>query len=298
MKLSICIPVYNFDVRQLVSDLLAQVSCLSYDIEVILIDDGSTKYFNSLNQQIESKVTQFVFLPKNIGRSKIRNLFLEYTTGDYLLFLDCDGKLIDDNFIKNYVDSIVNVNPDVIYGGRIVSKEKPSDDYLLRWNFSQQRENLPLKKRLFVPYMSFQTNNFVVRKSVFEQFQFNENISQYGYEDLLFAMDLKHAQIPIFHIDNPILNDDVETNAIFIEKSKQAAESLSKILSDKKSAFKVKDLKLSKAYLLLKKYRMVFAFKLFFSIVQSFILKQLKKGDISLRYLDVYKLGTLVKSLR
>lgn len=298
MKLSICIPIYNFDVRQLVGDLAHQMSNLPYEIEIVLIDDGSTNDFNILNQQIESKVAQFVFLPKNIGRSKIRNLFLEYVAGDYLLFLDCDGKLLTDDFLKSYIESIIKVNPDVIYGGRVVAKEKPSDDYLLRWNFSQQRENLPLKKRLFVPYLSFQTNNFVVKKSIFEQFQFNENLNQYGYEDLLFAMDLKQAHVPIFHLDNPILNDDVETNVIFIEKSRQAAESLSKILSDKNSSFKVNDLKLSRAYLFLKKYKLIFIFRLFFNMMQGLIVKQLKRGDVSLRYLDIFKLGTLINSLR
>lgn len=297
MKLSICIPVYNFDVRVLVKDLFKQSSELSQDIEIILIDDNSKTSFNILNNEIKDKTNQFIFLPKNIGRSKIRNLFLNYVKGDYLLFLDCDGKMISRNFLKTYLDTIMKVNPDVIYGGREVLAKRPGQQFLLRWNFSQQRENLPEKKRLHLPYVSFQTNNFVVKKSIFEDFQFNENLNQYGYEDLLFAMDLKQNKIPIFHIHNPILNDDVEVNDIFIEKSKQAAESLAIILSDKKSAYKVKDLKLTKAYTLLKRYRMIFLFKTFFWLTENTIVKKLRKGDVSLRFLDIYKLGNLVKNI-
>lgn len=298
MKLSICIPIYNFDVRQLVGDLLMQISELAYHIEIILIDDGSKEEFIILNKQIEYKVTQFVYLSENVGRSKVRNLFLNYATGDYFLFLDCDGKVISDHFIKAYIESIIKVSPDVIYGGRIVSQTQVSADYLLRWNFSQQRENLPVKKRLFAPYLCFQTNNFVVKKSIFEQFQFNEKLNQYGYEDLLFAMDLKQAQVPIFHIDNPILNDDVETNSVFIDKSRQAAESLALILQDPENKEKLKNLKLAKAYFHLQKYHLSFFYDVFFRVSQSFILKKLKSGNSSLRLLDLYKLGHLIKSVR
>ena len=106
MKLSICIPVFNFDVNDLVNDLQSQINSENLDAEIILIDDASNQEFISINENIQAKVSQFIFLDKNIGRSKIRNLFLKYVQSEYLLFLDCDGKIISKTFLKNYIDFI------------------------------------------------------------------------------------------------------------------------------------------------------------------------------------------------
>ena len=118
MKLSICIPVFNFDVNELISDLQNQIDSDKLDAEILLIDDASNREFVNINENLQSKVNQFIFLDKNIGRSKIRNLFLKYTNSEYLLFLDCDGKIINNNFLKTYFDFINKQNPDVIFGGR------------------------------------------------------------------------------------------------------------------------------------------------------------------------------------
>ena len=190
--LSICIPVYNFIISDLVLTLQRQIQLYSLDAEIIVIDDGSGGSIAIANQFANTNNTRYIVLPKNVGRSKVRNHFLQFAKGDYLLFLDCDGKITNQDFLKIYCNYIAEKKPIVIYGGRVLPDNLPSNDYKLRWNFAMQRENLSLEKRLLKPYRSFQTNNFVVRKNVFAEFNFNENLNQYGYEDLLFAMDLKY----------------------------------------------------------------------------------------------------------
>ena len=86
MKLSICIPVFNFDVNDLINDLQNQIDTNQLEAEIVLIDDASSQTFVNINKNLETKVSQFIFLEKNIGRSKIRNLFLKYTKSEYLLF--------------------------------------------------------------------------------------------------------------------------------------------------------------------------------------------------------------------
>src|SRR6218665_1766105 len=230
MKLTICIPVYNFDVNDLVNELQNQIVSNDLDAKIILIDDASKTEFINKNKNLEKTVSQFIFLNKNIGRSKIRNLFLSYSQSEYLLFLDCDGKIINENFLKNYIDFINTKNPDVVFGGRKASDIKPSLEYGLRWKFAVERENLPVKQRLKSPYLDFQTNNFIVKKSVLEKNPFNETITQYGYEDLIFAKDLFKNKVFIDHIDNPIFNNDVETNEVFLNKADQSAKSLCQLI--------------------------------------------------------------------
>ena len=165
MKLSVCIPVYNFDVQELVNSLKKEIIKAQLNAEIILIDDASTKDFVSVNEPLIKIANQFIFLEKNIGRSAIRNLFLKYASGDFLLFLDCDAKIISENFLQNYIDFISkNANSTVIFGGRIPNDSVPPQKYILRWNYSKFRESQRNEIRKKNPYLSFQSNNFLIKR--------------------------------------------------------------------------------------------------------------------------------------
>ncbi|MFN3020053.1 glycosyltransferase family 2 protein [Chryseobacterium sp. TY3] len=297
MKLSICIPIYNFDVNALVASLKSEIETKNLNAEILLLDDASNSEFQKINSTAKSWVDVFNIFENNVGRSAIRNSFLELANGDYLLFLDCDGKIISPNFISDYLEDIGTNHSAVIYGGRVVDSNIPEKKYQLRWNYAQKRENLSLKKRLQKPYLGFQTNNFVIKKSIFRDFRFDEKLKNYGYEDLLFAMELKSAGVKIQHIDNPIFNNDIETNEIFIGKAAEAAESLALILKDSKTKDKVSDLKLTKAYNKLRDYRLQGIFNISFYFLEPFLKARLNMGNSHLRLLDFYKLGVLSRTM-
>lgn len=297
MLLSICIPVYNFDVRDLVSDLKKEIGVNGIDAEIILIDDASDESYKKINQILQNEVENFIFLEKNIGRSRIRNLFQKYAAGEYLLFLDCDGKITEKSFLKKYTEFLQkDQDAKVIYGGRSVLGYAPGTEYYLRWKFAVERENLPVELRLNKPYLSFQTNNFIIKRDVFEKIHFNPDFQKYGYEDLLFAMDLKSEKIKIDHIDNPILNNDLETNPIYLEKVAESVESLTKMLKDESLKSKLSEVKLVRLY-----NRLPFKpfIELFLGDKTLYALKaKLLRGNVNLRYLDLYKLGLLIKKMK
>lgn len=299
MKLSICIPIYNFDIRKLVFDLKKEIDRNALDAEIILVDDASNDKFKNFNQELKSEVEVFIFLDKNIGRARIRNLFLNYAKGDYLLFLDCDGKVINANFITNYLQ-LINENPEtkVIFGGRVVSNKVPQDDFKLRWKFANERENLKLDDRLKIPFLSFQTNNFVIKKDVFLQNKFNSEIKKYGYEDLLFAMDLQAKKIQIDHVENPILNNDIEENKVYLSKVEDSMESLATMFSNASSKKNIKEVKVVKAYDLIKILRLSKPILYFYGFFQFKIRTNLLSKNPNLRLLDVYKLCLLLKMLK
>ncbi|REC41735.1 glycosyltransferase family 2 protein [Chryseobacterium pennipullorum] len=298
MKLSICIPVFNFDVRDLIFDLKKEIETSAIEAEIIVIDDASAEKFKQINRGVEEQVHNFVFLKENIGRSKIRNLFLKFSTGEYLLFLDCDGKVIDPQFLKKYIQFIYeNPETQVIYGGRKVLEAVPDQNHYLRWKFSVERENLPVVLRRGKSYLSFQTNNFVIKKEVLEKVIFNPEFKNYGYEDLLFAMDLKSEKIRIDHIDNAILNNDLEENSVYLNKVEESVESLSRMLKDKNLYDKLSDVKLVRLYQQVNHTPFKAALKSLFAIVENRIKENLLKGNVSLRYLDIYKLGLLIRKM-
>lgn len=299
MKLSICIPVYNFDVRELVIDLKKQINCQNIDAEIILIDDASKEECKRMNSEVQKITHRFISLEKNIGRSRIRNLFLRYASGEYLLFLDCDGKIIEKSFLKKYTQFIQEYPyTQIIYGGRKVLDSPTDSDHYLRWKFAVERESLPVELRRENPFLSFQTNNFVILKDVFEKVAFNPGFQKYGYEDLLFAMDLKGEHIKIDHIDNPILNNDLESNSVYLGKVEESVESLSHMLKDETLISKLSEVKLVKLYNQLKKMPFKVIPGLFFNLGERILKRKLLKGNVSLRYLDIYKLGLLFRKMK
>jgi len=52
MKISVCIPVYNFDVRELVTALNREIHTYTLDAEIILIDDASEYAFRKSIQKL------------------------------------------------------------------------------------------------------------------------------------------------------------------------------------------------------------------------------------------------------
>ncbi|WP_052342052.1 glycosyltransferase family 2 protein [Xylanibacter brevis] len=99
--LSIITPVYNVEdyLDRCVQSVLSQ----SYlDIELILIDDGSTDGSSTLCDKwatTDSRIT--VIHKKNGGVSTARNAGLEVVKGDYLTFVDPDDFLAPDTYAPN-----------------------------------------------------------------------------------------------------------------------------------------------------------------------------------------------------
>lgn len=101
--LSIITPVYNVEayLDRCVRSILSQ----SYrDIELILIDDGSTDGSAALCDEWAAKDSRVVVIhQKNAGVSAARNAGLKIAQGDYLTFVDPDDFLAPDTYSVNMI---------------------------------------------------------------------------------------------------------------------------------------------------------------------------------------------------
>lgn len=106
MKVSIIIPVYNVQayLRQCVQSVLTQTY---RDMEIILVDDGSTDNSGALCDTLatEDKRIHAVHKP-NGGLSDARNIGLQHATGEYVLFLDSDDYYADNYVVANLVKTL------------------------------------------------------------------------------------------------------------------------------------------------------------------------------------------------
>jgi len=286
--LSVLIPVYNYDISVLVKELHAQLQHSKILFEIICLDDCSTiPYAENLLINGLSNCS-YTILEKNIGRSSIRNLLAKNATYENLLFLDADTKVIKNGFIQNYLKTIVS-ETQIIYGGIEYQKEKPSKNELLRWIYGKKREALKVSDRNKFSHLRFLTLNFVMKKRIFEQLKFNEDIPNLRHEDTLFALDAKRMNIGVKHIDNPILHLGLESSDVFLKKSLEACESL-KLFVDM-GLIDAKDTSLSRIAKTMQTYKLSFAIKGFFQIFKKPMRANLLSDKPSLYIFDIYRLG-------
>lgn len=115
-KVSIIIPVYNVEeyIEQTISSLLNQTL---KEIEIILIDDGSTDSSREIIKRYSEKYDNInVILQDNSGPSIARNKGIKEATGDYIVFVDSDDLLPEDSLEIRY-NTAVKENADLVIGG-------------------------------------------------------------------------------------------------------------------------------------------------------------------------------------
>lgn len=292
IMLSILIPVYNWNITSLVSELKKQCDNSDIEYEIIAIDDCSEKAFREQNQTLTSlQNVSYSELSENIGRAKIRNILAEKASFPYLLFIDCDTKICSEQFLQTYITHCQSNS--VVYGGMLYDSTPPSPQQRLRWNYGRKKECLSAKQRQKNQYKSFNSINFLIDKHVFDMTRFNETIFTYGHEDTLFGFQLEQMHIPILHIDNHVLHINTATNKIFIEQNKQAVENLYKMYrnSPKKTAFR-RNIKLLRLFHFLEQLHLVNLVAACYTKHHERLLQYIEKHS-SLRLLNILKISYL-----
>jgi hypothetical protein len=207
--------------------------------------------------------------------------------------------VVHPDFISNYIQELIKEKHKVICGGRNYPEKWSDKNRMLRWKYGVQSESQSFEIRRLNPNKSFMTNNFLIHRAIFSSIKFDESLTGYGHEDTLFGYLLKINKIEIFHIDNPVLNGDIETNDEFLRKTETGIVNLCKIIA--KLQFNqefIHDVALLKFYQKLKKYQLIIPIRGLFYCFKSMIKTQLKSGNPWLWLFNFYKLGVLSQEIR
>lgn len=234
--LSILIPTFNRDCTHLVQSLKKQADHISgLQYEVLVVDDASTDEQTKRANRIISQWANCAVeeLPQNIGRASIRNLLAKKAQYAYLLFLDSDVQIVNDDYLRKYLQC---EDMQIVYGGVCVLPSEELAVCNLRYQYELSCEaKFTVEQRSLSPYQGFRTSNFLVRKDLMLRQMFDERIKHYGYEDVLYGRCLKLAGITVTHIDNAVAVDDFEPNDVFLKKTDEGIHtllSLSKEMDD------------------------------------------------------------------
>jgi glycosyltransferase involved in cell wall biosynthesis len=287
--LSILIPAYNYNVYPLVCELHKQCLECKIDFEILCQDDHSNSELNIENDKINAlENASFSVNPSNFGRGKNINSLGKKAKHDWLLIMDCDTYPTQNDYIKKYADIIRKFDIKLVFGGIAYESSRPEKEKLLRWVYGQKRESIPLAKRNQNPNQTL-TSNLLICREIFIQNYFNESITNYGYEDLLFLGELKSKNIIVKHIDNPTYHLGLENSKVFIKKTKTAIKNLV-FIEELEKVFLVQT-KIQKTYKILKFMRIDMIISLLFVKFQTSLEKHLLSNNPSLLIFDLYKLG-------
>lgn len=292
--ISVCVPIFQADVRPLARQLSAMAAKASFPVEILLFDDSSEASWEALHAEAASLPgISWRRLEKNLGRATIRNLLGREAHYPWLLFLDADSLAASTDFLEKY--AALTVSGPVWCGGTLYRKTPPEDPgKLLRWTYGRKREERTAARREKEPGFALTANNFLIRRDLFLQHPFRETITGYGHEDTVLGYDLVQAGIPLRHTDNPVYHTGLESSASYLEKSRAAVGNLYYL-----SRHLIRDPRFDEASPLLRglgrlqRYGLLGWASRLFRVAKPLLHKNLTGPHPSLLLFDLYRAGTL-----
>lgn len=111
-KISVIIPIYNTGnyLEKCVNSVINQTY---KNLEIILVNDGSTDNSNEICENFKKEDSRIIYInKKNTGVSDSRNLAINKSSGEYILFVDSDD-YIEDTMIESLYNDIKKYDADL-----------------------------------------------------------------------------------------------------------------------------------------------------------------------------------------
>lgn len=306
IDLSILLPSYNNVCVSLVQVLQRQADALRgkldkpFRYEIIVADDCSTDAACiDANRVIGDMLhCRYLRMEQNVGRAQIRNVLISESSGDYVLLIDSDLFLCDDNYLYKYATSTA----DVVYGGTriggegfaMVDNEANTENLKGNLRYIYEKKAEPSHRAAFRqlrPNQEISVCNLYARRDIMEAHPFDSRFKAYGYEDVLFGKRLAESGIEVTHIDNPVLINEFEPNSVFVKKTEEAILTLCRFEQDLEGYSNLKT-KVST----LGRYIPLSLFRLWHRIMKNKEKRNLTGSKPSLLLFKLYKLGFFLEN--
>ena len=306
IDLSILLPSYNNVCVSLVQVLQRQADALRgkldkpFSYEIIVADDGSTDAACiDANRVIGDMLhCRYLRMEQNVGRAQIRNVLISESRGDYVLLIDSDLFLCDDNYLYKYATSTA----DVVYGGTriggeglaMVDNEANTENLKGNLRYIYEKKAEPSHRAAFRqlrPNQEISVCNLYARRDIMEAHPFDSRFKAYGYEDVLFGKRLAESGIEVTHIDNPVLINEFESNSVFVKKTEEAILTLCRFEQDLEGYSNLKT-----KVTTLGRYIPLSLFRLWHRIMKNKEKRNLTGSKPSLLLFKLYKLGFFLEN--
>lgn len=191
---SVIIPVYN-TVKDIEHCILSVLNQDYKNIEIILVDDGSNDGSEKQCDLFALKDERVhVYHVPNGGVSKARNIGIQYSQGDYLVFVDSDD-CIEKDLVSSLMCGIVENNVGMCVGRMGNDDSQPSAIIKLSAGNEELVAFLLTNYLIFGPCQKIYYRGIIIK----ERIRFQESVS-YG-EDLLFNLEYTKYIDAVFYIN-------------------------------------------------------------------------------------------------
>ena len=211
--ISVIVPVYNVE-KYLPKCIDSIINQTYTDLEILLIDDGSTDNSGKICDNYAKKDKRIkVIHKKNGGLSDARNTGLNICTGDYISFIDSDDYIEPDMYdkmintaIANDID-IISCNYNHIYNEQNFSP-------FFKTNTDELITNKTKLLKLIFTYQNFDlvVFNKLYKANLFKNIRFPKGISP--AEDLNILYPLISSSNKFYYINEALYNKTERINSL------------------------------------------------------------------------------------
>lgn len=192
--ISIIIPIYNGE--KYIDRCMKVLSNIKENVEIILINDGSTDNTKKKLQKYKSRSNITIINQKNSGVSNARNMGIQIAKGDYIMFCDIDD-YYDENVIPTITRRIIQENPDLlIFGRKDIQGNKLICKYPIE-KITKTLNNIEYLEKFFCNgNHTYSVCNKVYKRSIIKRYNIKFNSQITLSEDTLFNLEyISHCKI-------------------------------------------------------------------------------------------------------
>lgn len=212
-KISVIVPIYN--VENYLNRCIKSIVNQTYrDLEIILVDDGSTDHCGEMCDTWKEKDERIKVVHKsNGGLSDARNMGMEVCTGNYIAFVDSDDWL-DASMYEQLMKIMVQNKCDIVSCGfRRVEKEELKNEskevQFIQYNSESALEAMITENEMYQVVWNKLYKRSMVEDILFEKGKYNED-EFWSYQVIGRAkkvIAIKNIYYNYFQRENSIINE-------------------------------------------------------------------------------------------
>ena len=214
-KVSVIIPTYNRG-NLIINSIKSVLNQTFRNLEVIVVDDGSTDNTEDEVNKITDKRIKYIKLSSNRGGSNARNVGIKNATGQFISFQDSDD-IFYPNKIEKQIKNIINKNSifdfckiNVIYNSTY--------SYLIP---NARQENSIIKGEIFNELISrgnfISTQSMIIRTKYMKNHLFDIEMPRLQDYDVILSMIPK---VKISYTNEVLVDLHIQNNSVTLSPSK------------------------------------------------------------------------------
>ena len=248
-KISVIIPVYNS--QKYIRECLESIINQTYkNIEIIIVNDGSGDNSLEIMKKYKELDERVIIINKtNEGVSIARNVGIDVSTSDWIMFVDSDDYL-QNNAVENFAKNIENDAQVILSNVYFLenNKKRIAPCSYTKKTIFQQKNKIELIESIFydnkkwkmkyaaTPFAKLYNKKFLIENKI----KFINNV-KYGEDGLFNFLAYNYANKIVF-IDSITYNYRIHTESVMKKYDSNLIENYNKLLIELKRVLKERHL--------------------------------------------------------